>query len=119
MIHDVNKTVEYYKDLFNFELVMSVPEKGKFEWAMMKNGIVTLMFQEKESLAKELTSLQNKPLGATMNLYFQTKNIEELYGNVKKTEKIAKELGTTFYGTKEFTTEDLNGYFLTFAEDNE
>ncbi|MCD6556474.1 MAG: alpha/beta hydrolase [Bacteroidales bacterium] len=119
MVHDVNKTVDYYKNFFDFQLIMSVPEKGQYEWAMMKNGNVTIMFQEKESLSEELTSLQNKPLGATMNLYFQTKNIEELYEKVKKTEKIAKELGTTFYGTEEFTMKDLNGYFLTFAEDNE
>ena len=119
MVHDVNKTIEYYKNLFDFQLIMSVPEKGQFEWAMMKNGNVTIMFQEKESLSKELTSLQNKPLDATMNLYFQTNNIEGLYEKVKKTEKIAIELGTTFYGSKEFTMKDLNGYFLTFAEDNE
>lgn len=119
MVNDVNKTVEYYNNLFDFELVMSVPEKGKYEWAMMKNGGATIMFQEKESLSKELKSLQNKPLNATMNLYINTNNIESLYKKVKITEKIEIELNTTFYGAKEFSMTDLNGYILTFAENNE
>ena len=119
MVNDVNKTVDYYHNLLDFELVMSVPEKGNFEWAMMKNGDATIMFQEKGSLAKEIKELQNKPLGATMNLYIQTKNIDALYQKLKQNEKIIKDIDVTFYGTKEFTVEDLNGYILTFAEDNE
>ncbi len=119
MVNDVNKTVEYYKNLFDFELVMSVPEKGKFDWAMMKNGKAMIMFQEKENLAKEIKSLQNKPLGASMILYIQTKNIDVLYEKVKHREKIIKEPAVTLYGAKEFSMTDLNGYILTFAEENE
>lgn len=119
MVNNVNETVDYYHNLLDFELIMSVPEKGNFEWAMMKNGGATIMFQEKGSLAKEIKELQNKPLGATMNLYIQIKNIDALYQKLKQSERIIKDIDVTFYGTKEFTVEDLNGYILTFAEDNE
>lgn len=119
MVINVNKTIDYYKENFDFRLIMKVPEKGKPEWAMMKNGNATIMFQEKESISKELKSLQNMTIGATMNLYIRTKDVKELYNRLKKTQKIEKELATTFFGTTEFSIIDLNGYILTFSEMNE
>jgi uncharacterized glyoxalase superfamily protein PhnB len=42
--------------------------------------------------------------------------VDDLYQKVKDKVTIASDMRTTFYGMKEFTIKDLNGYFLTFAE---
>lgn len=60
MVENVNKTVEFYKDILGFETVMTVPEEGVFNWAMMKNGNVEIMFQTKENLVKEIPDLEAK-----------------------------------------------------------
>ena len=39
-----------------------------------------------------------------------------LYGQVQNRVTILHEMTTTFYGTREFTIQDCNGYVLTFAQ---
>jgi hypothetical protein len=36
MVEDVNRTIDFYRDVLGFELVMSVPEHGLYQWALMK-----------------------------------------------------------------------------------
>ncbi len=46
-----------------------------------------------------------------------TSEIRLLYENIKDKVNIIKELEKTFYGATEFSILDLNGYILTFAEE--
>jgi len=115
MVHDVNKTVEYYTDVLGFEFVMSVPDSGQLDWAMMKNGSVEIMFQSGSSLVKDLPEFAKQKPGGTFTLFTQVANVQELYDKVKGKTTIFQKLHKTFYGMDEFTIEDLNGYYLTFA----
>ncbi len=117
MVDDVNKTVNYYKEKFEFKLEMCVPEKGKYDWAMMKNGDAVIMFQSTESLSGELIFFKGKKIGGTLNFYIKTKSVKELHDSLKDEVTIVKGLEKTFYGALEFSMLDLNGYVLTFAED--
>jgi len=113
-VRNVNDTVEYYSEILGFELIMSVPEEGKFDWAMMKQGEITLMFQESKSLADEYPILKGRENGL-MTLYINIDNIDTFYDNISDYVIVLKKLGYTSYGTKEFAIQDLNGYVLTFA----
>lgn len=114
-VKDINKTIEFYKQL-GFSLVTSVPEQGDFVWVMMACGNVTFMFQTFESLGLELPAISRND-GGSLLLYIQTKEIRKLYDQVKDKITIVKGLEKTFYGATEFSIQDLNGYILTFAED--
>ena len=35
MVNDVEETIEYYTDILGFTLLMTVPETGKLDWAMV------------------------------------------------------------------------------------
>ena len=115
MVHDVNKTVEYYTDVLGFEFVMSVPDSGQLDWAMMKNGAVEIMFQSVPSLAKDVSVLAGLKPGGAFTLYTRVADVKALHAKVKGRATIVHDLTTTFYGMEEFTIEDLNGYYLTFA----
>lgn len=117
MVPDVNKTIDFYKDILGLDLLMTVPEKGEYDWAIMKSGNVEIMFQSQASLIKELPHLKDRPLASGSTLYIETEDVRELYDRLKDHVKIIKELYTTFYDTREFSIEDLNGYILTFAEE--
>ncbi len=39
-----------------------------------------------------------------------------LYDQIRSQVTVVQEPQTTFYGTREFTIEDCNGFILTFAE---
>lgn len=115
MVHDVNQSVDYYRDLLGFELVASVPDSGIFDWAMMKHGPVEIMFQSGPSLAKDLPVFAGQQPGGAFTLFIKVGDVTALYHSVKSRATIVDELHKTFYGMDEFTMKDLNGYYLTFA----
>ncbi len=94
---------------------MTVPEQGDFVWAMMTCGKVTFMFQTFESLGSELPIISRQD-GGSLLMYIQIKEIRLFYDNIKDKANVIKGLEKTFYGATEFSIQDLNGYVLTFAE---
>ena len=117
IVKDVNKSVEFYKDLLGFELVMSIPEEGPLDWAMMKHGGAEIMFQTAKNISKEYPPFEGKEIGGTLFLFIVLEGVEDLYSKIKEKAKVTVDLHDTFYGMREFTIEDPDGYVLTFAEE--
>lgn len=115
VVQNVNATVDYYKKQLGFELVMTVPDSGQFDWAMMKSGTVEIMFQASSSIGSDLPDLKNRKTGGTLLLYIDVEDVKKLRARMDKTIPVVKDLEKTFYGTEEFTVKDINGYYLTFA----
>jgi uncharacterized glyoxalase superfamily protein PhnB len=114
-VRDINETINYYKQL-GFELIMTVPEEGDPVWAMMTCGEVTFMFQSFDSLGEELPEISRQD-GASLLLYIQIEEIRKYHDSIVKKVDVIKGLEKTFYGATEFSIKDLNGYILTFAEE--
>ncbi|MCC6286500.1 MAG: hypothetical protein IT249_01315 [Chitinophagaceae bacterium] len=55
--------------------------------------------------------------GGSLLLYIQTKEIRKLHDQIKDKVNVVKGLEKAFYGATEFSIQDINGYILTFAED--
>ncbi|HKL19924.1 MAG TPA: VOC family protein [Halalkalibaculum sp.] len=122
MVEDVDKTVSFYKDVLGFTLEMSVPrDDGKLQWAMVTRDAVELMLHEKGNLLQEVPQLRGSKMGGSLILFIEIEGFDHLYKTVEKHKELdfIKEPHTTFYGMKEFTIRDLNGYILTFAEPQE
>ena len=114
-VKDINKTVDFYKQL-GFAIVTTVPQEGDFIWVMMNCGNVNFMFQSFESLGSDLPEISRQD-GASLLLYIQVKGIRQLFAQIEGKAKVLKGLEKAFYGATEFTIQDINGYVLTFAED--
>jgi uncharacterized glyoxalase superfamily protein PhnB len=114
-VKDINKTIEFYK-LLGFSVVMTVPDEGDLVWVMMTCGNVTFMFQTFDSLGSDLPSVKRQD-GGSLLLYIQIKGIRDLHDRIKNKVNIIKGLEKAFYGATEFSIQDINGYILTFAED--
>ncbi len=116
MVDDVASTMDFYSKYLGFETVMTVPQEGELNWAMVKKDNIVLMFQAKENLLEEYPQMQSS-IGASLSLYCDVEGVEAFYENVKDTVEICKDLHVTFYGKKEFAIKDCNGYLITFSED--
>ena len=127
MIEDVNKTIDFYKDILGFEFVMGVPteknevlmklpEDKALIYALMKFGNIEVMFQAKESLSEDIPIFKDCKIGASLTLYFEVNNIGEMYEKLKDKVTVVKELHTTRYGMQEFYIKDCNGYILGFSQ---
>jgi len=118
MVNDVEETVEYYTDVLGFTLLMTVPETGKLDWAMVKRNDVVLMFQTKKSLTSGLPIMAGEKPGGGLTFYIKVDRITEIHEELYNNEiEIISELESTFYNTIEFSVVDVNGYVLTFSEE--
>jgi len=114
-VNDINQTIDFYAQL-GFNVVMTVPDEGDINWAMMACGDVTFMFQTFQSLGDDLPTISRQS-GGSLLFYIKTSGIQKFFDQVKDNVKVVKGLEKTFYGATEFSIEDSNGYLLTFAED--
>ncbi len=116
MVENVNETVNFYRDVLGFNLVMNVPDSGSFDWALMKRGEVEMMFQARASLTEDLPLFKELPLGGALTFYIDMRGVDALYDQIRSQVTVVRDPQTIFYGTREFTIEDCNGFILTFAE---
>lgn len=116
IIGDVNATVDFYRDILGFTLVASVPESGAFNFAIVHNGAVELMFQTGASVVEELPAMEGKLAGTGVALYIEVDDVRALHAKLHDRIPLLAELHATFYGATEFSITDPNGYIVTFAE---
>jgi uncharacterized glyoxalase superfamily protein PhnB len=114
-VKDIDATIAFYK-ILGFELVMTVPEQGEFVWAMMTCGSVSFMFQTFTSLGDALPDVSRRD-GGSLLMYIKLKNIRVFFDDIKNKVTVLQGLEKTFYGATEFSVKDINGFILTFAED--
>jgi uncharacterized glyoxalase superfamily protein PhnB len=114
-VKDINASIAFYK-ILGFDLAMTVPEKGEYVWAMITSGNVSIMFQTFTSLGDTLPDISRQD-GGSLLLYIKLKNIRSFFDSVKEKVPVLQGLEKTFYGATEFSIKDINGYILTFAED--
>jgi uncharacterized glyoxalase superfamily protein PhnB len=115
-VRDINKSIAFYKQL-GFEVTMTVPEQGDLVWAMLIHGDVTIMLQTFASMGDELPDIDRAKSGGTLLFYIKLKNIRTFFEQIKDKTEVVKGLEKTFYGATEFTIKDVDGFHLTFAED--
>ncbi|HEX9614883.1 MAG TPA: VOC family protein [Bacteroidota bacterium] len=117
MVQDVNRSVEFYRDVLGFEVIATVPDSGTLNWAWMKNGTAELMFQTAPSLGEDIPEFKGKAIGATQTLYTKVQNVRNLHEQIKDKVTVILGLKKTFYGMEEFTMKDPDGYLITFASE--
>ncbi|MBL7848751.1 MAG: VOC family protein [Cyclobacteriaceae bacterium] len=118
IVANVNRSVQFYADVFGFTLVASVPDSGSLNWAMVQRESVTIMFQTLASIQEDVPSLNLKAGSAAMTMYIKVKNMDNLLSGVRGKVPLAVDLRTTFYGAREFAIKDPDGNVLMFAEDS-
>ena len=117
MVDDMPAAIAFYRDVLGFDLVMTVPQAEPFDWALLRRADVQVMFQTRASLEAEVPYLAGRALGGALTLYIDTEDVSGLYERVRPKAEIIHEVATTFYGKREFSLRDPNGFVLTFAED--
>jgi len=115
-VKDIKKTIEFY-EILGFKTVMTMPEGGDHVWAMMVNDGVTIMFQAMDSIGDQLPGLDTDRFGGALLFYIKTKNIRTFFGSIMDKVEVVKPLEVALYGATEFTIKDVDGFYLTFAED--
>jgi len=118
IVENVNKSIEFYQNELGFTKVVSVPDEGELDFAIIKSDEVSIMLQSKNSFNNENPFFEKMNIGGTFVLYIDMVNINDFYRKIKDKVNIIVDMHKTFYGTMEFTIKDINEYLITFAETN-
>lgn len=118
MVADVQRSVDFYSLVFGFEVITTVPGENELVFAMIKLDDVSIMLQSMKSFVESNPQFAKTPIGGTVLLYIDVNQIQEVYDRVKKNNvDLFVDMHATFYGTKEFSIKDPDGYLVGFAED--
>ena len=116
MVEDVQQTLAFYHDVLGFKVLMTLPDRPPFNFAIVQRDEVELMFQSRSSLSENVPALTGHPIGASQTFYIEVEGLAKLYEDLRDRVEIVVDLHTTFYGTQEFYFKDVNGYILSFTE---
>lgn len=131
MVENVADTVKFYKDVLGFELRIAMEHTGEemprmvteleegmvLEWANMESEGAEFMFQERNSLTKDVPALAGVSIGASQTLYITLdRDIDAHFAALKDKVEVVVEPVNKFYGMREWYLKDCNGYILCFAQ---
>lgn len=111
IVNDIKETIAFYRDILDFELVLTVPNPDNIDWALMSCGGVEIMFHAKvgRHAGRHVTE-------DVISFHFEGSGVKDLYEFVRNKVRIDRHLYPTFYGTLEFSMRDNNGCTLVFSE---
>ncbi len=115
MVPDVDRTVDFYRDVLEFEVAATAPQRRPYEWAMLGRDDVVLMVQSRPSLGAEVPALRERTIGGSVVLYVHVDDADALYERIRDRVAVVVDPHTTSYGTREFYVQDCNGYILGFS----
>ena len=116
LVANVERSLAFYVDRLGFERGLTVPDQSPFVFASVTSGAVEIFFNDAATAIKEYAGFAGKALGATGTMYIEVEGVDALHDRVKSVVKIVIPILTQFYGMREFSFEDPDGYVITLAE---
>ena len=121
-VDDIARSMDYYESVLGFKKGLMLPgEDGKLMHGEARIGDLMVMFgpaQHPENVAAAKLA-QGAPTGVGVILYFDLgdHDIDRYFQEVKKAGgKFVEEIKDQFWGDRNFTVEDPDGYILTFSK---
>ena len=109
MIHvaDVRRTTEWYARI-GFAVEETHTDGEIMTWALLSFGAGRVMFN---AGGRPSTAERRE-----VDLYVQVDDVQHLYHRIRSTVPIVCDLNDAFYGMREFTVRDPNGFWITFGQ---
>jgi uncharacterized glyoxalase superfamily protein PhnB len=104
---DVKATAAWYTSI-GFKAVRHNEVDGVIDWALLTFGNSELMF----SLGGQTSTAHRREV----DLYIHTDHVDDVYGRLKNRVQVIEDPHDTFYGMREFTIRDINGFWVSFGQ---
>ena len=131
VVDDIAQSMDYYEKTLGFKKTMSMPGEGGelMHGEVQITDDITLMFSPgrmasppQDTVGRvldEKLAIAGPAKGAGVVLYFDLgdQDIDKYYEDVKRAgAKVIEEIKDQFWGDRNFTIEDKDGYLLTFSK---
>lgn len=108
MLHvaDVQATLDWYRSI-GFEPIRFNEEDGQVDWALMSLGSSQLMLNGGGKMSSDRRDV---------DLYVRADDVAAIRRQIDGRAQLVEDIHDTFYGMREFTVRDINGFWITFGE---
>jgi catechol 2,3-dioxygenase-like lactoylglutathione lyase family enzyme len=108
-VPDVRATADWYESI-GFTIVGTHEDGGNLNWANLRFGASGVMLNAGGRPSDDVRR--------DVDLYVHTDGVDELYQRLKDRVQIQKDPYDTFFGKREFIVRDINGFWVTFAQNH-
>jgi uncharacterized glyoxalase superfamily protein PhnB len=113
----MRRSVAWYCNMLGFEVLQTHEPDGHLHWAMLKLGDAVLMLNAKYEDDEQAASRPEHVEGhGDLTLYFDCTNVDEAYELLRTNGCDVDAPVTRFYGMKQVTVADPDGYELCFQQ---
>jgi uncharacterized glyoxalase superfamily protein PhnB len=123
VVSDLDRSLAFYRDVLGFTVFTTVPEQTSpgagepLAFAWMQRDTVNV-FLNNEAASKMKASAGSGMLFITLEAADIASGIDALFAAVKDRAPVKMPLTDQFYGMREFTITDPDGYVVIFAQPN-
>ena len=109
MIHvpDVLAALQWYEGI-GFTTVRTHEDAGEVNWALLLFGTSKLMLS---TGGRPTTEARRE-----VDLFLYVENLDDVYAALRDRVDVQEKPHETFYGMREFTVRDVNGFWVTFTQ---
>jgi glyoxylase I family protein len=116
-VFDMRRSVAWYRDIIGFEVLQTHEPDGHLHWVLLKLGDAMLMLNSKYEDDVQLETRSVRVEGhSDLTLYFDCPNVDEAYEHLLAEGCDVAAPVTRFYGMKQVTVADPDGYELCFQQ---
>jgi glyoxylase I family protein len=116
-VYDMRRSVAWYCDVVGFEIVQKHEPDGHLHWATLRFGDAVLMLNSKYEDDEQLEARSTHVEGhGDLTLYFDCPNVDEAYEQLLNKGCDVAAPVTRYYGMKQVTVADPDGYELCFQQ---
>jgi catechol 2,3-dioxygenase-like lactoylglutathione lyase family enzyme len=122
VVADIERSAAFYRDLLGFSVVTTVPDEKPFAFVWLQRGGVNVFLNTQQSVEHDAPDVAARPIGGTNGMFMAVEadtpaeGVDKLFGTVQGRARVLMPLKDQFYGMREFSIEDPDGYILTFAQ---
>lgn len=114
-VEDAERSIRFYVEALNFEVVRKAEFGGSVGWAALRHGDVTIMIN-RSGQSDSATRRERPSYGETV-FYFYVESAPKLHGILKDKGIEVSDVTIEDYGLAEFRLRDPDGYELAFGSE--
>jgi uncharacterized glyoxalase superfamily protein PhnB len=108
-VSDLERSVEFYRTYFGFEIADSYDDDGRIGWCWLRTQGADLMLQQ---LSGDQQIRLNPAIGQSWVVYMRVDDLDALHARFRRGGFPASDIAETAYDTREFFVPDPDGYEL-------
>jgi uncharacterized glyoxalase superfamily protein PhnB len=113
VVEAVEPCLPFWQERLGFELISSVPEGDRLGFAMLAKDGVTVMYQSRDSVRKDIPALAGET--SSVVLYVSVTSIDAVESRLRDLTPVVPRR-RTFYGATEIGVREPGGSLVVFAQ---